>query len=290
MDESRVKHDVSRPPITSTACMLLALLLGSSPNLHAQDHERHPETPTFIVYPVKTELQRLCLAPPKGDGALVNTFVAIHGGAAITKEGLIDPALVPVDSVSGALKRVADRRNGTVVMNLFFGTEHHTRPAVDLMVATFEGVGRRSGFESTYVYPTYINRRGNDHWEETLEALTIKGDGRADEDEIPTGTDLVKVYPVRTALSLMLTGNSDCVIDIRTPLEKKGDRLLSPEVHDAIVKIASTMTFRDTGKVLFRIGYLTERIPEQRFQKFLKVEAPDLARTLGFKGWAVQSK
>jgi hypothetical protein len=290
MDKFRIKHNVRRPPISPTAAMLLAIFLGASQGLHAQDDEHRPETPTFIVYPVTTELQRLCLAPPNGDGALVSAYVAIHGGAAITKEGLIDPARVPVDGVGSALKLVPDHRDRTVVMNLSFGALRPTRPAVDLMVATFEGVGRRSGFNTTYVYSSFISRRGHHHWEDTVEALTIKADGRADEDEMPAGNDLVKIYPVRTNLSLMLTGNSDCVIDVRAPLEKHGDRLLSPEVHDAIVKHVSTMRFRDTGKVVFRIGYLTERIPDQRLQEFLKIEAPDLTRTLGFKGSAVQSK
>ncbi len=268
--------------------IFLALLLGNHPGVPGQEQDEKAPISAFVVCPVETDLQRLFLVPPSESSPPVKTFVAIDGSAGITRDGLLDPASVPAAAVRKALGRVPDRENGTVAVRLYFSEKRHSSAATDLLKALFEGVGRCSGFKATQMQTSVTVEFGNEYWKKTFEALTINGGGREEEDETPAGGDLVKVYPVRRALSRLLTGNVDCVIDILPSLEPKGNRLLSPEVRDAIVKNATAMTFRDKGRVLFRINSETERLSGDRFKAFRRTEAPELAQKLGFKDSHVQ--
>jgi hypothetical protein len=54
--------------------------------------------------------------------------------------------------------------------------------------------------------------------------------------------------------------------------------------------VMSAITFRDMGEALFCVNSGTERIPLERFEKFVGTEAIELARTLGFKNSSVRSR
>ena len=50
------------------------------------------------------------------------------------------------------------------------------------------------------------------------------------------GNELVKVYPVQTFLSCLLSDNSDCVVQIIPRLNKNTGKSLPPEIRRAILE------------------------------------------------------
>lgn len=257
----------------------------------AAAEEKQPRAVPFAVYPVATELQRLRIGRNADEAARLRAYVAIQGNGIANEEALIDPQALPIEEIRKALAPYADRDKGVVSINLQYGNESDgrlitpPRSTDELLDLALDGLGRRAGFRSTIVSSSF----GGLVLERKFNQVTEKVAGKADEDETPVGDELVKVYPVRTILSLLLTENADCVIDIRARLEKEGENLLSPEVRAAIVKHISAAKLRNKEKVQISVKYRLDRITQERFDKFLGAEAGPLAESLGFKSWSVQS-
>jgi hypothetical protein len=225
------------------------------------------------------------LARNEEERSRLRAYVIVQGNGLADEKGLIDSAALPVEDISRALRPYAQGKGQSMaVVNLHFGNDSDgglrtpSRAADDVLRLVFEGLGARAGFHSTSVSQSI----GGPDLEKKFSAVTDKVAGRADEDETPAGDELVRVYPVRTILSLLLTDNADCVVEIRPMLEKDGDRLLSPDLRSAIVKHAAAVKLRDREKVQFSFKYRNSRIPAERIDKFHRTEVTELARELGF--------
>jgi hypothetical protein len=257
----------------------------------AAAEEKTPRAVPFAVYPVATELQRLRLGRSADEAARLRAYVVIQGNGIANEHGLIDPQALPAEEIRKALAPYADREKGIVSINLHYGNESDgrlitpPRSTDELLDLALDGLGRRSGFSGTVVSRSI----GGPLLEAKFSQVTDKVAGQADEDETPVGDELVKVYPVRTILSLLLTENADCVIDIPARLKKDGENLFAPELRAAIVKHVSTIKLRDKQKVQISVKYRLDRITRERFDNFATTEAAELGKSLGFKTWSVLS-
>jgi hypothetical protein len=93
---------------------------------------------------------------------------------------------------------------------------------------------------------------------------------------------------VRTILSLLLTDNMDCVVVVRTPLEKDGEKLLTPEIHEAIVNHVAAVKLRDRTRFQISIKTRGKNISNARLDEFIRGELTDMAKSLGFGSASVQ--
>ncbi len=249
-----------------------------------------PQATPFAVYPVTTELQRFRLAESVDEAPRIRAYVTISGNDLIDADGGMRPGSLPAEEIAKALAPYVDRDNGIVKLNLHFGHDWDgkiRRPAEAAdksLRSALEKVGRSAGFNSAKV----SSSMGGPLLEKKFGTVNDKVAGRADEDEPPSGDELVTVYPVRTILSLLLTDNADCVVVVRAPLDKDGENLLSPKVREAIVKYVAAAKPREKTNVLFSIKFRQGSIPYERVNKFNSFEMQELARSLGFESTSAQ--
>jgi|SRR5579863_8982075 len=249
-----------------------------------------PKKAMFAVYPVTSELQRARLARSDAEAPRLRAYVALSGNDLFDNNGVLRSGAIPAEEITKALAPYADRENGMVALNLQFGNEADgslrmpSQAADESLRAALEPLIRAAGFKSTTVSSSY----GGPILEKKFGLVTDKVKGQADEDETPSGDDLVKVYPVRSILSLLLTDNMDCVVVVRTPLENDGENLLSPEIHAAIVKHVSAVKLRDKTKIQVSIRTRGNRISNDRLDQFIGGELTDLAKSLGFEFASMQ--
>jgi RNA polymerase sigma factor (sigma-70 family) len=230
----------------------------------------------YLVFPIKTELQRALLQGYR-DARTARAMVLLDGMSLVRPDGSVDSTALDFVALRRVLKPHAGKGHGLFV-NVYFlaGT---SADASQLVCWALEGFGRQAGFEKAQATQTRFNDRSYD-WKKKTAAV---GKGQAEGDEPATGDGLVKVYPVRTALSRQLTG-ADCVVDILPPLEGEGDGL-KPAVRESIRVQVGRLNLPRKGHVLFRI----RRGSGEASQRFVEATAESLAESLGFKSCSTQS-
>jgi hypothetical protein len=248
------------------------------------------KTAAFAVYPITTEFQRVRLAHSAEEAPRLRAYVAISGNELIDGEGAMLAEALPVEQITKALAPYADREKGLVTLNMQFGNENNGQlrfpsKAADMPLRmALENMGRAAGFKSATVSSSF----GGPVLEKKFATVTDKVKGRADEEEIPSGDELVAVYPVRTILSLLITDNTDCVVVVHPPLEKDGENLLSPEIREAIVKHVAKVQLRDKAKLQLSFKTRRSRISKERFDEFYRGEVTNLGKSLGFEFTSIQ--
>jgi hypothetical protein len=215
-----------------------------------------------------------------------SAFVLVDGMSVVRPDGLIDSKAIDFKKLKDALKPYSGKGN-TLFVLAYFQSDEPLRDGAQVLMWTLEGFGRRAGFDKTRPIQTWFNK-GFDKEGRLVEfdwkKQTAKvDDGAADMDEPAVGNDLVKVYPVRTALSRQLT-NADCVVDIRAPLITQGDGLKA-ETRQAIRRFVNEIKLPRKEYVLFRINRSLSG--EEAYERFLK-NSEALGTWLGFKGSGVQ--
>jgi hypothetical protein len=252
--------------------------------------DAQPKQALFAVYPITSDLQRARLARTDAEAPRLRAYVALSGNDLIDSDGALRPGAIPAEEITKALAPYVDRDNGIVVLNMQFRNEADgklrfpSQAADEPLRSAFEKLGRSAGFKSVIVSSSF----GGPTLEKKFGTVTDKVKGQADEDETPSGDDLVKVYPVRSILSLLLTDNMDCIVVVRTSLENDGENLLSPEIHAAIAKHVAAVKLRDKTKLQVSIKTRGNRISNERLDKFIGIEVTGLAKSLGFVSASVQ--
>jgi hypothetical protein len=277
------------------AAILAAVWLRPAWNSRTQGDEPAADAKSkgaiYIVYPVASELQRLRLARSEKESPRLRAFVAISGNELIDGEGDLRPAAIPADDITNALAPYADRDEGVVVMSMQVGNRPDGKlitpssAANEALQAALLETGRAAGFKTTIVSSTY----GGLVLEKKLETAAEKVKGQADDEEKPSGDDLVMVYPVRTILSLLLTDNSDCVVVIRKPLEDDAEKLLSKEVREAVGKHVAAVKLRDKSKLQISVKIRGKQISNERLDTFISDEVAGISKSLGFESFSLQS-
>ena len=284
----RLSFIEERPMRILLASAVMSLAFGLS--VRAGNDNEQPKKATFAVYPIQSDLQRVRLTRSDAEAPRLRAYVAISGNDLIDGAGNMRADAIPAAEIAKALEPYADRENGTVVLNVQFGNESTGQlrtpagGADELLRSTLEKMGRSAGFKSAIVSSSF----GGATLEKRFAAATDKVKGKADEDESSSGDDLVTVYPVRTILSLLLTDNMDCIVVVRMPLENDGEKLLTPEIRQAISKHVAAVKLRDKTRFQISIKTRGKRISNARLDEFIRGELTDMAKSLGFDSASVQ--
>jgi RNA polymerase sigma factor (sigma-70 family) len=229
-----------------------------------------------FVFPIRTELQR-ALLPWDGDKRTTKAVVVIDGMSLVRPDGSVDSTALDFAALRKALKPYAGKGHGVFLQAYFLtGT---SQEAAAFLCWALEGFGRETGFDTPRAMQTWFNGQTFDWKAETEAARKTDPEG----DEPGTGDAVVKVYPVRTALSRQRV-KADCVVDILVPLEGDGDGL-KPGVREAIVRYVGQLNLTQKGSVRFRVR---RRGNAAAFGRFRETTAPSLARSLGFKSHSVE--
>lgn len=104
-------------------------------------------------------------------------------------------------------------------------------------------------------------------------------------DENPKENDHVKVFPVRTLLSRLLTDNADCVVVIKPKFSEDFNEELPRAVRTSMSVFSRQLQFDKKQKVFFSITFSQggEKVQEW----FIKEGAREMQLALGFQTWAV---
>ena len=240
-----------------------------------------PKDGNYLVFPVKTDLQRLLLSW-RGDTKDSKAVVLVNGSA-IVKGSTIDSSALDLAALRKELSPYSDRENGTVHFDIRFGQSisGFDRKASGMLMWALEGFGRNAGFRNSIV-----TLGGYFEWEETTRSINEKGN-QHDGDEDGVGNDLLKVYPTRTLLTRYLTSNADCVVDIFEPLEREGQFTNDPRIRDAVQGYLQKVKPSHWDGIYFRIR--GNNASKEVSNKFIEVESKVLADSLGFKKKYVSS-
>lgn len=96
-----------------------------------------------------------------------------------------------------------------------------------------------------------------------------------------SGDEIVRVYPVRTALSRFLTQNADCVVDILPPFGKE-TQLLDLKLRNSLQNYLPRVEVKEKGRIMFRVS--TDRDARNALDRFVNTGSHrELAQSVGYK-------
>jgi RNA polymerase sigma factor (sigma-70 family) len=236
----------------------------------------------YLVFPVTTELQRFM------HGGRTGARVFVDGPSIVRSDGTLDAKALDFRKLREALKPY-DRKGDVIFMacygNPAFPDGNESTDASNVLRWALEGFARQEGFASAKGY----DLRHNDRYDWKAQVVSASKVASASKDDVDveepsSGNKLVKVFPVRTAISRELTG-ADCVVEILPPSDKWENGELSQEIQDAIQLYVDKLKLPRKGNIHFQIY---GRTPENEVGlRFVQITAPALAKSLGFENSSI---
>jgi RNA polymerase sigma factor (sigma-70 family) len=225
----------------------------------------------YLALPISTALQRTLL-PEEVDARAMKACVLIDGMSIVRPDGTVDSKALDFDGLRSALKSCSGNGHGLIVRVYYPAPADGAR----VLAWALEGFGRQAGFEKVFATQTIFNEPYD--WKK--QTVAASDEHLVDADEPAAGDELVKVYPVRTVLSRLLT-KADCVVVVPR-LESLGDGL-KRGVRESLRRAMGQLTIPRKDRVLFcvRAG------SEEALRRFLET-AKELAQALGFKASSVE--
>ena len=232
----------------------------------------------YLVFPITTELQRTLVEPSVNDAQHAKAYLLINAIGVVANNGTIDSKMLELDAMRTSLRHFAEPKEGIVVINVV-----HQLNRSDLLTYAMQGFGQDAGFRKAKVSNTYMGQAFE--WEKHIAAINEKTGGETNSDESPTGTQSVRVYPVRTILSRHLTSNADCLVDILQPIEKETDSI-ETKIREAVLAQVPKAKVKNKGRILFRVSsnFAARNVIDQ----FVEHGSKDLAQMVGYEYAIVQ--
>lgn len=233
----------------------------------------------YSLLPVRTELQRLIL----GNEAVGHVYL---DGDKIINGTTVDSAGIDLERLRKELSGSPMKKKGNIVITIWFKyrDEMPDQKAVAILDNALLGLGYYEGVKYVLASHTYGQRRTLN---EEMDVVNGKVGGEAIGEEASVANKLVRVFPVQTKLSRLLTGDSDCVLDILTPFEKETDTL-TPEVENAAHNLMGKFQVKEKSKLLIRV-WSKGQGGRAAVERFVGNGSPSekLANELGFKASSV---
>jgi hypothetical protein len=245
----------------STLVVCAIALVTPCPQSRAQ------EPPTYLIYPVKTELQRE-LAP-----ARANLLVILDTTSAVKDSRIALDAL----QLQNLGKALLPHKKGDTKLHftLFFPKgDSEQFQAQNVLRYALMGFGHETGFPKVTAYGQWPNTEIT--WAEHIATLTGKA-RQAVGDEPASGNDLVKVYPVKTELSRYLTSDADCAVVVVGSLAKE-QGVIPQRVRETTAELVGKLKLPHKRRVSFYLGH----VPDEERQRLLN-DFYQLAEGLGFE-------
>ena len=181
----------------------------------------------FIIQPVTTELQRLGTQSSTRwgyDRSTAKLRVFVNGAALARDDGTLDTAAVfsCVRRLGDVLGTWANRGQGSVCFEVLWngspGETSYLHYYDDILSLALEGLAQRAGFLPSHARIKFHGKPWD--WDSIVADIAKNAEKNIKADESGVGDELVKVYPVRTAISRHDWPGVDCVIHVRLPAHK----------------------------------------------------------------------
>lgn len=253
--------------------------------------------PDFLVYKVRTELQRrICRRHFDIEDP---TVVVLANGEAILEKAGDRWALS--DSFKDELAVVISEhqdltpedKSGGIVIRMLLASPTSLDALTNRLTTKeakdeLETLGRALGFKESHAglrYYAQSDAQVNVYSQWVCEPI-MKGSDHPDVQEPKVGDNRIAVYPVRTKLSRGLTGGADCVIEYYTPIDSKTQTLISKHVKEFVSACVKRAEISETDKRIGTVIHLASNTfdssknrMERQFQ--ISDELREFHRTLG---------
>ena len=289
--------------ILSAACGCFALLLAIGPLARAAEPAARPLPSNdigeqaleqnYLVFPVTTDLQRAIAGFVPRNGENLKAFVALNGALLLDEAGQFVPNALNADAIRRALEPLKDAEHGVVQLTPYFHALTKSNKAFDDQAVKYlQDVGKAAGFHRACVISSWGWSTGleGDAWRNMITAVA-DADGRTPDAEEPAvGNDAVKVYRVWTFMSRLLSGNSDCVVDVPAPFTDAGAEALTAKIWETVKTEVENINLDSRERIQFRImapnvGAVAIPDAHKARDDFRRKESHRLARAVGFKNW-----
>ncbi len=231
--------------------------------------------PNHVLFPIKTDLQRL-LIPDQDDA---DTYLFLNGPALIS-DGAVNKAALKVILLHIARHQAKEAK---VHVRVFFDRSANAQTYKPIEEA-LRSIAPELRIRVVHMSGEWTN--DNTTWQARLAHVNDKVIDPPGEAENATGDETVRVYPVRTALSRFLIGDSDgVVVDFLKPASP--DR---PEVAAALASSISKLKLERKDRIIFRVPHDSFTFPDFQSRDRWFQDWDRLARSLDFKRSSVTGK
>jgi thiol-disulfide isomerase/thioredoxin len=243
-------------------------LLGTTP-LRADE----PPAP-FIVRPVITDFQRSRLPNQPNAVAVVNPNLFVDG------ENV--PETTPAATqLKSALNSAAKRSGKHLHLLISWQGFDRKETLIKKVETAYRSWAQEAGFEKVDVYTQWTSVV----WADQRREILAKPDAGDDAVEHVILTSQLRVSPIKTHLSRFLGGNTDCLVDLRRPIDGRIDDL--PESLKGAI-IESVRQAEPTGNEMLQFHVTSteagRRVIERAFDSTRDSSTLNrLRRSLGFK-------
>ena len=250
---------------------ITSLLLLGSAHLNADE-----PAAGFLVRPVITDFQRSRLSNQPSVVAIVNPNAFLDG------ENIPDTSPAATQ-LKGGLNSAAKKSGKHLHLLISWQgfTTQDNQSLTKNVEAAFRAWAREAGFEKVDVYTQWTSVV----WADQMRDILAKPDAGDAAVEPVILTSQLRVSPIKTHLSRFLAGNTDCLVDLRRPIDGRMDDL--PESLKGAI-IESVRQAEPTGNEMLQFHVTSteagRRVIERAFDSTRDSSTLNqLRRDLGFK-------
>jgi len=232
----------------------------------------------YLVFPVRTELQRLVLFDKH-----TKYYVLVNGSAAIAVDQAIDPKAIDFSRLEKDLMREPFLKDDTSVRISVAYDRSPPEEGRKLLYYALTGVGHHL-FKEIKV----VSDIGGDRWKTALAIVKESGMPMQDTgEEFAIADGLPMVYPVRTLLSRFILTNADCVVVIGEPRGRAPEPKVIAKQEKRIAEAVGKLKLNNKDRLVWYFGE-SPREPEEA-KEFFAITS-ELTKKLGFKSRSVISR
>jgi RNA polymerase sigma factor (sigma-70 family) len=238
-------------------------------DLRAAKADKPESSAPYLVYPVTTELQRKLISVP------ADLFVVVDTTEVLNDNTITWSAIKPIELRKQLSKM--KKPDAHLHLTLFFRAGTSDNPDTqEVLRLALRGFGHEAGFSKVTVGNIYVNSAMS--WKEYIAGFSGATSPPASVREPATGTEQVKVYPVRTELSRYLTGKADCAVVLVNPVK---ERAIPKQLRETIADHVARLKLTNKARIYFH-GWQAD--------VDLRDEFMDLGTSLGFKASSVTER
>jgi RNA polymerase sigma factor (sigma-70 family) len=232
----------------------------------------------YLVFSARTDLHRLLLDGGRAGPSATKAIVVVDGMSVVRADGAVDGSALDFAGLGKALQPYR-KSNDSILVNVCMGGGPNA--GANVLGWALLGFAREDGCRNVATSFTWHGGPPYD-WKERVDAAAKRLATGTNLDESAVGNDVVKVYPVRTMLSAWLTNESDCVVDILTPLIGS-DEGIPPDIRDAIRRYTAELRLPQTGIMSIRVRAVGSQ--GDVVARFRAAGAEAFVQSLGFRNY-----
>jgi peroxiredoxin len=241
----------------------------------------------YVVFPLKTKLQKILAAPPNANPNAYAGYAMIDMADILDANKDVDPKRI--DEAFKTELAAAAKQSGIdePLLAIWLRFPDPSMASIDRkpIKDAITEICHDAGFASTRVVSQF--RRGS--WREHAQTFVGAKDDVEDADETCIDDGAMRIYPVRTKCSRFILGDPkyDCYVELRQPIDGRFTGITNSQkerIHDAVAKL----NLPQTRRIGFK-GYTTKSAQGRAENYFTQAGGRPspmelLAKELGFTG------